>query len=1205
MKLMKKLTCLLLCLIMVAALVPMTAPEADAATKKLGSIAIEVPVPELGKKLAAADEVWTTSSKYVEVESLNWYGDVGDGNTAITDEAYGFQLNLKIKDGQDAVFNMDDYKDIELNGGYIANGNHAFISSDKKILTIYHRFPFVLTDSGKQSALTGYSGAAVTIDTPVAGEKPATAEEVGLKSSKTEVTKVTWSGKLDENGCFKAGVKYSVTIQVRIKDSVAGMYYTVPTSSTVNGKEATGQSALANDYRTINVKYTFPATKDVENIAVNGNVRVNITEPKVGEWPTFNPTVSEEWDAYVSYVEWDGEFDEYGRFKAGETYTLNLTLRADPSTTYKFKANTTNLINNDIATLKSVSKDYKEIKLSHTYVLSGSAAAAPQGTSVEKFQPGDYGTMRLVGGDALFYDTPDSSKEQTYYERGDVTVVVLEANVPGVGPNRGTWHIVLYKGKMMYVRAASIEGMYEWDDLVVYGNNPVGTYRAWDTDEDYTTGMISGIETDAVVVGKDGVPKMDWLNSTDPNGSYRYYADTSSIVYSTNKAEPYTFVTATVTYKARSGNFFYEGIKTDISGFGGNIPSITLSRGNSAEIQYVDRNTIKVTYTVFVEDIYDQDTYTDEMKSYVESRVNRDGIGFITSYFNIGGGQKQYVATAELYNPLGQWFEDMDFPIEIVNLYQDKYKIRRYAAPTDDGHVSLSSMTWGYQQTYEVEVYDLDASDMFPGQTVGEWVQIGGGDFYPKAYLRSVDVTDNNVSGTPGHHVDPVFSFAGGSGTKEDPYLIATAEQLNAIRLSYNETYYKLIADIDLSKWGNWVPIGGNRAYGGWPSNSGEAHYNTFCFSGVLDGNGHTISGMTIKIDADSALLHTGDSEAFFGLFAATAGYNEIVGADGDKLLRDYYGVIKNLTLKDFTIDVTYRDIPANFRIYAGGIAGLTTSSRIINCKTVGGKINVQIKKDTANDGYTALYAAGLVGLSRDASFENCSSSTAVSVRRNVGEDEFLEFQTNALVNKTVGSDSTTIKNSKGTGKVTVTDGEPVAAKSKFTDVPTTQYYFKPVEWAVSQAITTGTTATTFSPDNTCTRAQILTFLWRAVGAPKVGIANPFTDVKTSDYFYYAALWAYDEGMVSGTKFAGDTLCTREATVVYLWKYVGSPAVEATNKFTDVPANAAYAQAVAWAVSKGVTTGTSATTFSPTNTCTRGQIATFLYRALGTPVNTK
>ena len=180
---------------------------------------------------------------------------------------------------------------------------------------------------------------------------------------------------------------------------------------------------------------------------------------------------------------------------------------------------------------------------------------------------------------------------------------------------------------------------------------------------------------------------------------------------------------------------------------------------------------------------------------------------------------------------------------------------------------------------------------------------------------------------------------------------------------------------------------------------------------------------------------------------------------------------------------------------------------------------------------------------------------------------------------------------------VTLTVGS-APAKIAFTDVPAGFYYTDAVAWAVENKITDGTSATTFSPDALCTRAQILTFLWRAVGSPAPGISNPFSDVKSTDYYYSAALWAYEKGMVSGTAFEGSTPCTRSSTVTYLWQYAGSPASSKTVSFTDVPAGAAYAQAVAWAVEKGVTDGTSATTFSPDATCSRGQIVTFLYRAV-------
>ena len=181
---------------------------------------------------------------------------------------------------------------------------------------------------------------------------------------------------------------------------------------------------------------------------------------------------------------------------------------------------------------------------------------------------------------------------------------------------------------------------------------------------------------------------------------------------------------------------------------------------------------------------------------------------------------------------------------------------------------------------------------------------------------------------------------------------------------------------------------------------------------------------------------------------------------------------------------------------------------------------------------------------------------------------------------------------------VTLTVGEAQQAVGTFTDVKPSDWFAAAVSWAVEKNITAGTTATTFSPNDTCTRAQILTFLWRAVGSPKQTGDNPFSDVKSDDYFYDAALWAHEKGMVSGKTFEGSTPCTRASTVTYLWKNAGSPKASSSTAFIDVSVNADYAKAVAWAVANSVTSGTSDTTFSPDDTCTRGQIVTFLNRAI-------
>lgn len=173
--------------------------------------------------------------------------------------------------------------------------------------------------------------------------------------------------------------------------------------------------------------------------------------------------------------------------------------------------------------------------------------------------------------------------------------------------------------------------------------------------------------------------------------------------------------------------------------------------------------------------------------------------------------------------------------------------------------------------------------------------------------------------------------------------------------------------------------------------------------------------------------------------------------------------------------------------------------------------------------------------------------------------------------------------------------GKETAAAGGFTDVKADAYYADAVAWAVDREITTGTSATTFSPNNTCTTAQILTFLWRANGSPAVSGSNPFSDVSAGAYYYQAALWAREKGLVSGSAFRGDTPCTRAATVTYLWKLAGQPSAGASS-FTDVPASAGYAQAVAWAVNEGITSGTGDQKFSPDAICTRGQIMTFIYR---------
>ncbi len=170
-----------------------------------------------------------------------------------------------------------------------------------------------------------------------------------------------------------------------------------------------------------------------------------------------------------------------------------------------------------------------------------------------------------------------------------------------------------------------------------------------------------------------------------------------------------------------------------------------------------------------------------------------------------------------------------------------------------------------------------------------------------------------------------------------------------------------------------------------------------------------------------------------------------------------------------------------------------------------------------------------------------------------------------------------------------------------FADVKTTDYCYEPVLWAVSNEITTGLSAAKFGPNNYCTRAQVVTFLWRTAGCPEPTSAkNPFTDVYPSDYYYQAVLWAVEEGITTGlsaTKFGPDNYCTRAQVATFLWRYCDSPKpAYGYNPFSDVKSSEYYYDAVLWAVEYGITTGVDSTHFAPSDTCTRGQIVTFLYR---------
>ena len=240
-----------------------------------------------------------------------------------------------------------------------------------------------------------------------------------------------------------------------------------------------------------------------------------------------------------------------------------------------------------------------------------------------------------------------------------------------------------------------------------------------------------------------------------------------------------------------------------------------------------------------------------------------------------------------------------------------------------------------------------------------------------------------------------------------------------------------------------------------------------------------------------------------------------------------------------------------------------------------------------------------------DVTASHKSASKGTTVTLTVDPDKGYVLDTLTVLDGKDKEIKLTEKNGKYTftmpaSKVTVEAMFKAAGNNPFIDVPAGSYYEDAVIWAVDKGITTGTSATTFEPNGICTRAQAVTFLWRAAGSPTPKTkVMPFADVKAGSYYYDAVLWAVENGITKGTSdttFSPDATCSRSQIVTFLWRSQGVPAAGAVNPFTDVAADAYYNTAVLWAAENGITGGTSATTFSPNNDCTRAQIVTFLYR---------
>ena len=279
----------------------------------------------------------------------------------------------------------------------------------------------------------------------------------------------------------------------------------------------------------------------------------------------------------------------------------------------------------------------------------------------------------------------------------------------------------------------------------------------------------------------------------------------------------------------------------------------------------------------------------------------------------------------------------------------------------------------------------------------------------------------------------------------------------------------------------------------------------------------------------------------------------------------------------EFTLDAAeWKALPGTVLPYSGSIGGGVTTYSI----TV---------KSSKNGDVTASHK---------------SASKGTTVTLTVDPDKGYVLDTLTVLDGKDKEIKLTEKNGKYTftmpaSKVTVEAMFKAAGNNPFTDVPAGSYYEDAVIWAVEKGITNGVSSNMFAPNDPCTRAQIVTFLWRAAGSPAPKSMSSFTDVPADAFYAKAVAWAVENGITSGTgegKFSPDATCTRAQAVTFLYRANGSPAVSGNSAFTDVAADAYYAAAVKWAEKNGITGGIGGGLFGSDNDCTRAQIVTFLWR---------
>lgn len=490
--------------------------------------------------------------------------------------------------------------------------------------------------------------------------------------------------------------------------------------------------------------------------------------------------------------------------------------------------------------------------------------------------------------------------------------------------------------------------------------------------------------------------------------------------------------------------------------------------------------------------------------------------------------------------------------------------------------------------------------------------------------LASDDSAQEQQKGAPAILRQTPFEFEGGDGTAENPFLIKTAEQLNSIRFGL-DFHYKLISDIDLSKWGNWIPIGGTPSFGG--SHGGqtyqEADEGGGKFSGSLDGNGHVISGMTIIDHRDDIFMGTNEAERSYALFA------EMIAPKDFKQKQNNF--VKDLGIINYTIDVSYTNLKYKCTLNAAALSTSAASRTFENCYSSGGKIKIHTRREDEEETFVTIYAGGLVSSAIHSKIINCYNTSPLIIT--TSDTDYINTQIGSkrmvmaggITAQTAYSDFIGCMNS---GEISVPYANwglaalsaGIVARVTIDDAPENIYSAPPSGATnITSCYNIGTIRGTYVGGIMgYTGTDCYVSDCYNAGTLEIDELNPNKEpsliikadiaIPICKIFNYGKKYIHDNGIktVSGERWTDSPTLGRKVLKAIPEDKLGIKPSEPEAPvqvagFSDVMSSDSFANSVPWSVEKGIAKPSSKTKFSPDEPCTRGQVLTYIYRWNGSP----